>query len=143
GIPPRNGEGGPREARWVGMRVEGDLSKQNASRRPLNKQVEALLVGFLWRPLSEDLTGAKHQDAVGESKKLLRLGGYDDERPAGARTAGGGERLEPAIDLGARGDVDAVGWLDQDKYLGIGEMPAGDQRLLLIAAGERAHGYLD
>ena len=85
-----------------------------------------LLVGFIRRFLSDDMAGAKHEDAVGDGEELRHVGGHDDER-----LAGGGERLEPAVDVGARGDVDAVGRLDQDKYLGISEMPPGDQRLLL------------
>ena len=48
------------------------------------------------------------------------------------------QRVEPAVDLRARGDVDAARRLDQDEEVGIGEMPARDQRLLLVAARKRA-----
>ena len=67
-----------------------------------------------------------------------RSRGDEDDRLAGA-----GERVEPAIDVGAGADVDAARRLDQDEDVGVGEVPAREQRLLLVAAGERAHRHLE
>ena len=52
--------------------------------------------------------------------------------------AGVGQRIEPPVDLGARRDIDAACRVDKDEEVGVGEVPARDQRLLLVAAGERA-----
>ena len=49
-----------------------------------------------------------------------------------------GELGDLALDVGLRADVDAAGRLVEDDQLGRGREPAGEQHLLLVAAGEVA-----
>ena len=76
---------------------------------------------------------AHHDDALGQSKHLLELGGDEDDRKSLARQLG-----DLALDVGLRADVDAAGRLVEDDQLRGGRQPAGEQHLLLVAAGEGA-----
>ena len=72
------------------------------------------------------------QDAVGQLRQLERVGRGEEDGGAGA-----GDLAQPAVDLGLGADVDAARRVVEQQQLGIGGQPAGDQRLLLVAAGQR------
>ena len=66
---------------------------------------------------------------VAEPQHLLQLGGDEDHRHALA-----GELGDQLLDLGLGADVDAAGRLVEDEHLRLGDQPAGQQHLLLVAA---------
>ena len=68
-----------------------------------------------------------------EPQHLLQLGG--DEHHRHALVGQGGDE---SLDLGLGADVDAAGGLVEDQQLRRGEQPAGEQHLLLVAAGQVA-----
>src|SRR6478735_6379315 len=82
-----------------------------------------------------DLATVAHDDeAVAEPEDLLELGGDEDHRhPLGSQLGDLGLGLR----LGA--DVDAPGGLVEDQDVGLGDQPASEQHLLLVAAREVAH----
>src|SRR6478735_10027703 len=75
-----------------------------------------------------------HDDAVAEPEDLLELRGDEDDGHALA-----GELGDELLDLGLGADVDAASGLVEDQHLGLGDQPAGQQHLLLVASGEVAH----
>ena len=74
---------------------------------------------------------AHHDDALGEPEHLLELGRDEDDGEALL-----GQLGDLALDVGLRADVDAAGRLVEHDQLGRGREPAGQQHLLLVAAGE-------
>ena len=92
---------------------------------------------FLRRLGARDIGGEPalrhHEDAVAEREELGQLGG-DQEDGAALR----GELADHLVELGLDADVDAARRLVEDEDRGIGEQPAGEDRLLLVAARELA-----
>ena len=78
---------------------------------------------------------AQHDDPVAVGGDLLKLRRDDEKRKPVLAQA-----LDQADDLGMGADVDAAGRLVEDEEARLGGEPAGEQRLLLIAAGEKADG---
>ena len=76
---------------------------------------------------------AQHEDAVGALDHLLELGG--DHQHAEPLI---GELADQRLDLGLGADVDAARRLVEDQELRVHAQPAGEQHLLLIAAGQLA-----
>ena len=74
---------------------------------------------------------AHHDDAVGQPQHLVELGGDEQHRDAVV-----GEGGDEALDLRLGADVDAAGGLVEEQQLGRRQQPAGEQHLLLVAAGE-------
>src|SRR5262249_9824450 len=74
---------------------------------------------------------AQHEHAVRALDDLFELRG--DHQHAEALV---GEFLDQHLDLGLGADIDAARRLVEDEQLGIHAEPAGEQDLLLIAAGE-------
>src|SRR6185503_7597136 len=99
------------------------------SLRVLDEQVELIFVGLCGAGLGDDPAVVKHENSIGERQNLRYVGRNDDHRFAGV-----GERVQAAIDLRPRADVDAAGRVDEDEEVGVGKVPACDQRLLLVAA---------
>ena len=78
---------------------------------------------------------AQHDDPVAVGGDLLELRGDDEKgKPVLAQA------LDQADDLGMGADVDAAGRLVENEEARLGGKPAREQRLLLIAAGEKADG---
>jgi hypothetical protein len=77
------------------------------------------------------LSVAHDGNPCGIADDFLQLGRNDQERQALAA-----KLLDQFDDFRVRADVDAPGRLVQDQEAGIRRQPAGQQRLLLIAAGE-------
>ena len=78
----------------------------------------------------------QHDDPVAAADDLLDLRG-DEERPP-RRPA----RVASCFDLGLGADVDAARRLVEDEQLAVHAQPAGQQHLLLVAAGELADRLL-
>lgn len=76
---------------------------------------------------------AQDDDAVGALDEFLDVGGDEQDGEAFA-----GEVVDEALDLGLGADVDAPGGLVEQQDLGLQAEPAGQQDLLLVAAGEFA-----
>src|SRR5207248_11714721 len=72
--------------------------------------------------------------AVGETRHLGQVRLDDEDAGAAAR-----QLLELAVDLDLRADVDPARRLDTDEQPRPPEQPAGEERLLLVSAAERAH----
>jgi len=85
--------------------------------------------------LAGDAAAAHHEDAVGEAEELGELGG--DEQDA---LACGGEFAQEGVDFGLGADVDAARGFVDDEQARVGEEPARDEELLLVAAGEGRGG---
>ena len=51
-----------------------------------------------------------------------------------------GQAANHLVQLGSRADVDAPGRLVEDEQPGAAQQPPSDDYLLLVAAGQRAHG---
>ena len=85
--------------------------------------------------LVDDLALADDEDPVGETEHLLDLAGDDDDGDAAV-----GQRPDELVDLGAGADVDAAGGLVEQQHPAVAQQPAGEHDLLLVAAGEGAHG---
>ena len=80
---------------------------------------------------------AHDEDAVAHAEDLGELGGdHDDGDPLL------GELGDQGVDLGLGADVDAAGGFVEDENLRLGGEPAGDDDLLLVAAGEGADALL-
>ena len=75
------------------------------------------------------------QDGVGEAEHFFDLAGDDHDG-----VAGGGEAADQGVDLRAGADIDAAGRLIQQQHPGAVHQPAGEQDLLLVAAGEGHRG---
>ena len=90
--------------------------------------------GRRWAALGDHAAVAQHADRVAEPEDLLQLGGDEQHRHAVV-----GESDDELLDLGLGADVDAAGRLVEDQQLGLGDQPAGQQHLLLVAAAEVAH----
>jgi len=82
----------------------------------------------------DHLPVAHNPDAVAHRQELVVIRGNQDH--ALARR---GEPIDESVDCNARADVDALGRLIQYEQVGIGEEPACDDELLLIAAGQVAN----
>ena len=85
------------------------------------------------RDLGGEAAFGHHEDAVAERQQLGQLGG-DEEDGAALR----GELADHVVELGLDADVDAARRLVEDEDRRVGEQPAGEDRLLLVAAGELA-----
>ncbi len=87
--------------------------------------------------LRDHLAVAHHGDLVAEAEHLLQLGGDEQHRHAAV-----GQLHDQLLDLGLGADVDAAGGLVEDQQARLGDQPAGQQHLLLVAAGEVAHRHV-
>ncbi len=74
---------------------------------------------------------AHDENTIGERGQFLDVGGDHDNADAGAR-----EGADGIVDLLAGADVDAARGLVEDQEPDARPQPAGDQRLLLVAAGK-------
>ena len=89
------------------------------------------------RHVRHDASAIHHGDAVGEREDLLQVLA-DQKHRAAARA----ERQELAVDELGRADVDAARRLRGEQDFRLARDLAGEQRLLQIAAGERAGARL-
>ena len=78
---------------------------------------------------------ADDEDPVGEAEHLLDLAGDDHDGDAAV-----GEGADELVDLAAGADVDAAGGLVEQQHPAVAQQPAGEHDLLLVAAGQGAHG---
>lgn len=85
------------------------------------------------RQFARDRAAAQDDDAVGALDEFLDVGGDEQDGEALA-----GEVVDEALDLGLGADVDAAGGFVEQQDLGLQAEPAGQQDLLLVAAGELA-----
>ena len=100
--------------------------------RALDQQVQPLLVDVRGRRLGAIAPSRTTRMRSASASTSARS---DDTRTIALPASR--QRIEPAVDLGARADIDAARRLDQHEDVGVGEMPAREQRLLLVAAGQR------
>ena len=80
---------------------------------------------------ADDPAVAHDADAVAHRQQLVVVRGDQDHA-----LARGGQPVDQAVDGDAGADVDALRRLVEDEEVGIGEEPAGDDDLLLVAAGQ-------
>ncbi len=86
------------------------------------------------RRLVHDPALADHQHPVGEPEHLGHLAGHQQHRHAVV-----GEPADQRVELARAPDVDAAGGLVEQQHVAAVQQPAGEHRLLLVAAGQRAH----
>ena len=104
-----------------------------APRAPAEARTSARRVEIV-RTVDADQAPVAHDaDAIAHRQKLIVVGGDEDHALARGR-----QPVDQAVDGDAGADVDALRRLVEDEEVGIGEKPAGDDDLLLVAAGEIA-----
>src|SRR5579871_2640048 len=81
--------------------------------------------------LSRETSLAHDENPIGQDGKFLDVRADENDADAGA-----GEGPDGAMDLLARADVHSARWLVEDQQPDPRAQPAGDQRLLLVAAGK-------
>src|SRR3954447_24983164 len=80
---------------------------------------------------------AHDEHAVGQPEHLGQIGRHDHHaEPLGRQVA------DDLVDLGLRPDVDALRGLVEHEHLRLRRQPAGEEHLLLVAAGQRRHRLL-
>ena len=95
----------------------------------------ALLAGFGLDEFVDEAAVGEDQTAVAEADHFLQLGGDDDQADALA-----GELDDEPVDLVAGADVDALGRLVEEEDVRRVHQHAGEEELLLVAAGKVRHG---
>src|SRR5688572_23843989 len=85
--------------------------------------------------LGDGAAVAEDDKAGGEADDFFELGADEEDGHAL-----GAEFVGDAEDLGFGGDVDAAGGFVEDEEAGFGGEPAGEESLLLVAAGEAGDG---
>ena len=91
-------------------------------------QTQDVLLGSA-AELAGNAAAPQHQDPVGQTEQLGEVGGDDDDPEPLA-----GQVADHLVELALGADIDALGRLVEDQHLGLGEQPAGEQHLLLVAA---------
>src|SRR5581483_289166 len=81
---------------------------------------------------ARDHAAGAQQDAMRHRRELVEVGRHPNDR-----RAFGGAHSHQLIDLLARGDIDSLGGLVQEKHLRALLEPPREHHLLLVAAGER------
>src|SRR3954451_19912993 len=85
--------------------------------------------------LGDVMAVAQYGDAVADARDLIEFG--RDEQHGHAV---GGQIAYEFLDLGLGADIDAAGGLVEDEQRRLGDQPAGQQHLLLVAAAEVLDG---
>lgn len=100
----------------------------------VGEHVEQMPLGHrVAREFARHRAAAQDDDAVGALDEFFDVGG--DEQDGEALP---GEFVDEALDLGLGADVDAAGGFVEQQHLGLQAEPAGEEYLLLVAAGEFA-----
>ena len=106
---------------------------------PLHDQVEhPVLVERVGPLLGDDRAVGDHQHAVGQAEHLGDLAGDHDDGDAAV-----GQVAHQRVDLRAGADVDAAGGLVEQQHAAVAQQPAGQDDLLLVAAGQGADLAVD
>ena len=93
-----------------------------------------MLIDFVAAQLSADSPVAHHQRSVRHADDFEQFRADHQDGEALVR-----EPPDQAVDFRLGADVDAAGWLVQKQHLFARMHPAGEQNLLLIAAGKSDH----
>ena len=96
------------------------------------------LIGGFWIELGDELAFGDDQDSVADCEHLRQIRGDQQYRQALV-----GEPRDHPMDLGLRGDVDAMRRLVEYQDLGFGREPLGEGDLLPVSAGEIGHELVD
>src|SRR6266542_4227382 len=129
---------GPRPASGQAWRTPCRSRRGASRRRRLSGAGRRELEELLLRELAvrsgvDDQAVADDDSAIAEAEQL-RVVGADQHDPRAATR----QLVDQAVDLPLRADVDPLGRLVEDEHTRLREEPAGEHKLLLVAAGEEA-----
>ena len=93
---------------------------------------DSLLGDLVTRTLFNDMAPRHDDHPVAQALELHGIRRQHDDRDAR-----GGEIAQERVDVHAGAGVDALGRVLDEEHLRVAEAPAGQQDLLLVAAGER------
>ena len=113
--------------------VRPPSSSSGAGSCPASACIRSSAVTSAPSSCADDRAVLEHDDAVRALDQLLQLGG-DQQHGRALR----GQLVDQRLHLGLRADVDAAGRLVEQQHLGVQAQPAGQQHLLLVAAGQVA-----
>ena len=94
-------------------------------------QPQHVVLGCAAGKFPGDFFVVEHQHPIGESEQFRQIGRDHDDRQTLAR-----QLVDDVVEFAFGADVDALGGLVEHDDLGLGEQPAGQQHLLLVATGQ-------